>query len=256
MRRCEDACAKCPYLTQYAMLPSSKGEDNLTVASWGSEEAIWAVFDGHRSKDVSSHAATTIADLVKSNRYWPSAPDEALREAITECHELARCDRLKGGSTAVVVVAVNGMLWCGNAGDSHALVGLRDGGLRRLSTDHRPSSQIEAEFTNGNVKLSRIGGLLAISRGIGNFDFEADGFCCKADVSSVPIADVDFLVVASDGLFDYIDEGTCCRAVRSAGVRDAAGCLVQRARERGSRDDITAIVVHFSHAPTANLFGA
>merc|ERR1712232_552629 len=117
--------------------------------------------------DVALHAATSIGRLVKSNKSWPFAPDEALRSAILECHELARCDRLKGGSTAVVVVAVNGMLWCGNAGDSHAVVGLRHGGCKRLSVEPRPIT----EFAEGSAAPGRIGGLLAISRGLGNFDF-------------------------------------------------------------------------------------
>merc|ERR1719265_90986 len=136
LRRCDEVCARCPFPVSYTLLQSRKREDCLTMECWGTD-ALWAIFDGHFSREVASHAASPIVEFVASSMSWPGEPSDALQDAVKKCHETAREERLKGGSTALLVAVVGDALWCCNAGDSRAVVGLRGGGAMRLSVDHR-----------------------------------------------------------------------------------------------------------------------
>lgn len=249
-QRCEEASTRCPYPTAYALKQSMKGEDRLIMdVRLGSGDSLWAVFDGHRSHDVAGHAARIVPGLVWSSPYWPSQPGEALRCAIGECHESARREELRGGCTAVVVACTGGVIWCCSAGDSRAVAGCRGGGARRLSVEHiaRQPSEIERiQSMGGTVEWGCVGGTLPMTRGIGNFDLEADGFACLPDVLCARRQDVEFVVIASDGLWDVLGDEECVAMVRRFGPGSgAADLLIAEALARGSTDDIAVVVPWF-----------
>jgi len=251
LQRCEEACARSPFPCNFALWQSSKAEDRLAV-DCRSAEALWAVFDGHRSHDVAGHAARLLPELAWASPLWPARPGEALRAALQECHESARREELRGGSTAVIVAAAGGLLWCCSAGDSRAVAALRGGGVRRLSAEHTaraPEEVARVRAAGGSLEWGRIGGCLPMTRGLGNFDLEADGFACLPDVSCLPRQEVDFVVVASDGLWDVLNDEACCGLVREWATGAAAGraaeLLAAQARRLGSADDVAVVVAYF-----------
>mmetsp|Transcript_32035 Transcript_32035/g.85816 ORF Transcript_32035/g.85816 Transcript_32035/m.85816 type:complete len:300 (-) Transcript_32035:708-1607(-) len=254
-QRCDKAAARCPYPTSFFLAQSHKSEDRLTVDCQG-EDGLWAVFDGHRSKEVSSHSSRTVAGLVWSNPAWPSSPGEALQEALWECHESARRQKLQGGTTAVVVAATGGLIWCCSAGDSRVVAALGGSGSTRMSFEHTTDvleEKMRISAQGGKIEFGGVGGMLPMTRGIGNFDLEADGFACLPQVACIPRASADFVVIASDGLWDVIDDDTCCTLVRQSSCTGVAQRLAEHARALGSCDDIAVVVVHF---PRTNELGA
>jgi len=250
VQRCEEAVARCPFPSSFALLPSNKGEDRLVVDCRGSD-SLWAVFDGHRSYDVAGHAAQVVPGLIWNNPWWSSSPGEAMKTALRDCHESARRERLRGGSTAALAAASGGRLWCCSAGDSRVVVGLTNGSFQRLSADHTTSAAEEIqriEASGARLEWGRLGGCLPMTRGLGNFTFEADGFSCIAHVTSLPLHEVEFVVVASDGLWDFIGDEACCAdekccaLVRMWGRVNTAERLAAYARRVGSTDDIAVVV--------------
>lgn len=251
---------RCVCPIHYCLQQGSKGEDRLTVSvrPGGSGDFLAGVFDGHRSHDVAGHAARILPDLVWCSLHWPSSPGDALSSAMYDCHESARREELRGGSTAVVVASTGATIWCCSAGDSGAVAGLRSGGVQRLSAVHTAASSDEVariRAGGGNLEWGRVGGMLPMTRGLGNFCFEADGFACLPQVSSVPRDDVDFVIVASDGLWDVMTDQECCDLVRDFGGGDRANNrvaehLAAQARSRweahSSIDDIAVIVAFFA----------
>lgn len=153
----------------------------------------------------------------------------------------------------MVVAATGGLLWCSCAGDSRAVVGLRCGGVRRLSVDHTtqvPEEVARVRAAGGSVEWGRLGGCLPMTRGLGNFGLESEGFACLPDVAAVPWREVDFLVVASDGLWDVLEDEKCCVLVRELGRTAAslgktAELLARHARALGSCDDVAVVVAYF-----------
>lgn len=229
-------------------MKGSRGEDALAV-NCEDGKALLAVFDGHHTRQVAAHAAETIPALVRKSVDWPLSPRHALRDAVSQCHELARRERLEGGSTAAIVACLDDALWCCNAGDSRVVVGLRGGGAHRLSVDHRASTPEEATriaAMGASVSFGRVDGILEVSRGIGDFCFEPHGFSSLADVASINRADVDFVVLATDGLWDAIDDHACCDIVREGGISGAAARLVEQAYQVRGKHDIAVIVAQFS----------
>ncbi|GLU24395.1 hypothetical protein SLE2022_403330 [Rubroshorea leprosula] len=168
------------------------------------------------------------------------------------------------GSTAVVAVVGKEKLVVANCGDSRAVLS-RGGNAVALSCDHKPDRPDELERVEAaggrviNWNGHRVLGVLATSRSIGDQ-------CLKPFVISKPEVTVsvltdhdEFLILASDGLWDVISNELACRVVRrclngqlrrkslDAGnenrTAEAAAVLVELAIARGSKDNISVIVV-------------
>merc|ERR1712232_729838 len=95
-----------------------------------------------------------------------------------------------------------------NVGDSRSVL-LGNGGVRRVSTDHRPDDPAEARRVaedGGKVIDGRVGGDLAISRSLGDHRLKAKGVSCVPDVCTCSVACGQVLIIASDGLWDVLSD--------------------------------------------------
>ena len=105
------------------------------------------------------------------------------------------------------------------------------------------------QAAGGTVWVGCLGGMLQVTRGLGDLEFEVEGFSCSEDVVLVLCRAVDFVLLASHGLWDVLDDVACCRLVRECGAEaDSAGRLGGHASSLGSLDHLSVIVVRFSAA--------
>jgi len=229
---------------------AKRGEDRLVIESHGGDFVV-GVFDGHRGQEVAGFAAKAMPSMLLNHMMWPCEPEHALTSCFVQCHEAAREQGLCGGSTALLLASCEGALWCASAGDSRAVAKLRNGAVCRLSTDHTvhalPSEATRIVAAGGKIECGRLAGVLPMTRGFGNFDLESDGFTCVPSIACVPLASVEFLVAASDGLWDVVSDDDCCNllaAASSCRQQSAAELLVYEAQRRGSPDDIAVVVMH------------
>ncbi|TYH41112.1 hypothetical protein ES332_D12G294200v1 [Gossypium tomentosum] len=176
------------------------------------------------------------------------------------------------GSTAVVAVVGNGKVVVANCGDSRAVLS-RGGVAVALSFDHKPEGPAgleRIEAAGGRVinwNGHRVLGVLATSRSIVH---AGDGYLkpfviCKPEVNIRELTDRDeFLILASDGLWDVVSNKVACQVVRKClnsrvrresiaivdGNRNraagAAAVLVELAMARGSKDNISVIVIELN----------
>lgn len=119
------------------------------------------------------------------------------------------------GCTACVVLVTKTEIYCANAGDSRAVLSKK---LRAkdLSVDHKPDTPSERrriERANGFVEESRVNGMLALSRSLGDFEYKNNPILKPQDqiISAYPDVtvekltnDTDFIVVACDGIWDCL----------------------------------------------------
>lgn len=164
------------------------------------------------------------------------------------------------GSTATVVALIGSELWVAHVGDSRAVLGGSGGFVLRLCEDHRPSREDEMrriEDAGGLVVevsgTCRVNGVLGVSRALGDVELK-DFVIARPEVRKRGLCgDEEFLVVASDGLWDWVSDEECVRMVKDAvgdkeeeegGEERAAKNLVQCAWDRGSNDDVSVIVVN------------
>ena len=102
---------------------------------------------------------------------------------------------------------------CANAGDSRAVLS-KKGKAKDLSVDHKPDTPSEKrriERANGFVEESRVNGMLALSRSIGDFEYKGNSILKAEDqiITAFPditvekiMNDSDFIICACDGIWD------------------------------------------------------
>jgi serine/threonine protein phosphatase PrpC len=127
--------------------------------------------------------------------------------------------------------------------------------------DHKPECKEETKrivAAGSFVKNNRVGGRLAMSRAMGDFDLKKskmfpydpiDGAVCAVPtilVGLVPITG-GLLIVACDGIFDVMSNKQAMDFVEDHLNRfprkNVATALVRHADKRGSTDNMTCIVV-------------
>lgn len=217
-------------------------------------------------------AATFDALDVDLLKYLRSLPDPPERDA---------------GSTATVVLARKGKIVAANVGDSRAVL-CRGGAPVDLTTEHRvygksasaSSEALRVEKAGGWLDDGRVCGVLAVSRAFGDpglkragllatlrqgvedgawseefarerqsIGFSADPVVPTPDVTALATTDRDeFVVVASDGLWDVLPSRDAVRIARAAlrkgqGAAGAAAALAEAAVKRRTPDNVAVVVV-------------
>ncbi|KAG6624428.1 protein phosphatase 2C 53-like [Carya illinoinensis] len=174
------------------------------------------------------------------------------------------------GSTAVVAVICSSHIIVANCGDSRAVL-CRGKEPVALSVDHKPNREDEyarIEAAGGKIiqwNGHRVFGVLAMSRSIGD-RYLKPWIIPEPEVMFLPRAkDDECLILASDGLWDVMTNEEVCDlarkrilmwhkkngvtlpTIRGEGIdpaaQAAAELLSSRAIQKGSKDNITVIVV-------------
>ncbi|GAV56969.1 PP2C domain-containing protein [Cephalotus follicularis] len=174
------------------------------------------------------------------------------------------------GSTAVVAIICSSHIIVANCGDSRAVL-CRGKEPIALSVDHKPNRDDEyarIEAAGGKViqwNGHRVFGVLAMSRSIGD-RYLKPWIIPEPEVMFVPrVKEDECLILASDGLWDVMTNEEVCELARrriliwhkkngvslpsergegiDPAAQAAAEYLSNRALQKGSKDNITVIVV-------------
>ncbi|XP_006894664.1 PREDICTED: protein phosphatase 1F-like [Elephantulus edwardii] len=222
------------------------------------ERAYFAVFDGHGGADAAQFAAVHVHANAARQPALLTDPAGALREAIQHTDYMfiqkAKRERLQSGTTGVCVLITGNTLHIAWLGDSQVIL-VQQGQVVKLMEPHRPERQDEKERIEAlggfvsHMDCWRVNGTLAVSRAIGDV-FQKPYVSGEADTASWELTgSEDYLMLACDGFFDFVPPQEVTGLVRSHLARQQ-GCglhvaeeLVATAREQGSRDNITVLVV-------------
>jgi PPM family protein phosphatase len=214
-------------------------------------DALLIVADGMGGHAGGSRASTIVAETVlgafsRSTSEPHTGSIEGLSErltgAIRGANDAVRAASLEDyalrgmGSTATVVVMCGRHLVLGHVGDSRAYLA-RMGTIQQISQDHSLVAQqvrdgilsaSEAEqHSQKNVLLRAIGGGQTV---------EVDSFILEIKPS-------DVVILCSDGLSNLVTDLEILHVVTTYGQPQvAAETLVSGANERGSPDNVTAVV--------------
>jgi len=186
-----------------------------------------AVFDGHGGPKTAEFAQQHLQTMIRDSNFFKK------RDFARACVEgFILTDRLisqkideSSGSTATAVLIDHDQVYCGNIGDSRA-IGSYNGHCCPLSFDHKPNRSDELkriEDGGGWVEYNRVNGALAMSRALGDFFFKQnlDAPLHKQIVTAIPdvtiskLADLEFIVLACDGIFDVMNNTEVIKFVRS-----------------------------------------
>ncbi|KAJ1690509.1 hypothetical protein LUZ63_014664 [Rhynchospora breviuscula] len=250
----------------------------FTGTGRGKKYDFYAVYNGHGGSQVALECRERMHLIVAEEvaRRWPMIDSESGCWEDTMVESFKRLDakvaaanqeltmddgvepglRETIGSTALVAVVGDKMIIVANCGVSRAVL-CRGGSAVTLSSDHKPNRPDEMqriEEAGGKVMESdgyRVGGVLTTSRSIGDHNLKPCVICEPEVTIMERLEEDEFLILASDGLWDVISNEMACMIVRNSlsvgtTLDDAASLLTRIAISRGSRDNISVLVVQLS----------
>eukprot|EP00744_Colponema_vietnamica_P004381 GILI01006555.1.p1 GENE.GILI01006555.1~~GILI01006555.1.p1 ORF type:complete len:389 (+),score=69.33 GILI01006555.1:250-1416(+) len=243
------------------------------------DRMLFGIFDGHSNDRCSQHVAEHLPPRILNEPLSALTKEKLEQLCIDVDEEFLNISR-EGGSTGTFCIVDKATLKvtiC-NVGDSRIML-VRDGNIVFVTSDHKPMNLDEKnriEEAGGVVRMNRVDGDLAVSRAFGDGQFKRSEnkdprkqkVIAVPDITVVEAQKGDILVLACDGVFEsnfsnpevaqFVTEnmpavkpdGTCGDvAVTCARVCD-------QAIKRGSKDNISCMVVHFADGTNhANNYG-
>ncbi|VDL75343.1 unnamed protein product [Nippostrongylus brasiliensis] len=249
--------------------------------------SFFAVFDGHAGNVAADDAAENIMKTLMETPQFEKVTEELKQNGGLLCEKSivlledgikagflklddnirTRLNSDRSGSTAVCAMITPTHIIIANLGDSRAVVSRKDEGSFGTE-DHKPYHDKERERivgAGGSVMIQRINGSLAVSRALGDFEYKnVPGLEPNKQLVS-PEPDVyvlerqkdkdEFLVVACDGIYDVMENEELCRFVESRlhvcdDLNQVCNDVLDACLSKGSRDNMTMIVVCFEAAPS------
>jgi serine/threonine protein phosphatase PrpC len=205
---------------------------------------------GQERGELASGLAADIIPKVVSDRLAAAVPvEKAVTDAFDRANEAildAGRDQPEGrrmGTTAVCALHQNGKVYVAGLGDSRAYL-IRGDKVELLTVDHSVANALVlcGALTKEEAKTSPYNHVLHKFLGCANMH---EG----AEVSPFVPEAGDRLLLASDGLTNHVEDDDLVEgSKRFADPQEWADTLVSAALERGSRDNVTCIVVYFDPA--------
>ncbi|XP_050221758.1 probable protein phosphatase 2C 8 [Mercurialis annua] len=246
-------------------------ELGFTKGKRGENFDFFGVYDGHGGARVAEACKERLhrvlaEEMINNERNGNTMTEweKVMEECFERMDEEVKRERMIGSTAVVAVVGENEMV-VANCGDSRAVL-CRGGVAVPLSIDHKPDREDELERVEAaggriiNWNGHRILGVLATSRSIGD-EYMKPFVISKPEVTVQKRTENDeFMILASDGLWDVVSNEVACQIARKClngrmrrksqqvieidgRAAEAAAILVELAIARGSKDNISVIVV-------------
>ncbi|KAG1367673.1 protein phosphatase 2C 57 [Cocos nucifera] len=270
--------------------PRSEMEDDVVVRSDGLDGfSFAAVFDGHAGFSSVEYLRNelykecTIA--LQGGLLLTSKNFNAVRDAIQKAFQNVDSKLLiwleqigndvHSGATATVMFLRSDVLIISHLGDSCAVVS-RTGKAEVLTNPHRPygNNKVSLEevkrirAAGGWIVDGRICGEISVSRAFGDMrfktkkndiQFKGDLVTSSPDIYQAELgSDVEFVLLASDGLWDYMKSSDAVTFVRNqlrqdGDVQLACEALARAALDQGSQDNISIVIADLGRTDWQNL---
>jgi PPM family protein phosphatase len=233
-------------LSDPGMLRSSN-QDDYYIDPAGRFFIVADGMGGHAGGQEASRLAT---NAIKGylHKHWPSsnATMQLLEQAIDQANEAILVDqrqhpeRADMGTTVVVLTFREGdpQPWCAHVGDSR-LYRLRGHHLEQLTEDHTwIAKAIRAGEVSPNQSRSHPWRHV-LSQCLGRDDLT------EVDIQPIEVQHGDRLLLCTDGLTEELSDHLIASHLKSIRACEAAAtALVNSAKQRGGRDNITVVVVN------------
>jgi len=258
-------------------------QDNFSLTYFKNGWALCCAFDGHGPFGhlVSYRTVQAVPYFLANSPDFPDNMEKALIEAFEHAQKDVVAAALEenwdvqaSGSTAVAACWKGNVVWTANAGDSRCVVGTEvDKDLVFETVDHKPDTPAEKkriESMGGEVRTQTYSDGwvnhrifvkgedypgLCMARTFGDESVKAHGVVATPQVEKceVDLAKQPFLIVASDGVWEFLDSRFVIKAVakkmKTDGPEKTVLKLQREAKKRWKQeegdycDDITSILV-------------
>jgi protein phosphatase len=196
-----------------------------------SKRLVIAVADGIGGLDKGEVASETV--LTRLRDMLAKVPDDLTNDELKEVLDVYTKEThsmlLQGGSTLVAIFVYQGKVFRFHAGDSRIYL-MRDGGLRRLTTDHSLRESGGDPNAPSNIITNSIGG-------------GGTSFLEFAEIEQ-PFMNGDMYLLSSDGLHDIVSVSDIWDTLLLPETEGPpAEKLLVLAKEAGGKDNISIITI-------------
>ena len=211
---------------------------------------VFLVADGMGGQDygekASGLAAEIIPRIVTDRLAAHDDPPHAVQQALAEANQAIidagqrQATHRKMGTTAVLAVQLNDQIYVAGLGDSRAYL-VRAGRVEQLTVDHTVADALarNGTLTPDQAKSSPWRNVLYKFLGCAEM---TEG----ADVRPFAPQAGDRLILGTDGLTNFVTDEDLTEGGRvHANPQEWADQLVEAALRRGSKDNVTCVVVAF-----------
>ena len=211
---------------------------------------LFCIFDGHGGNVTAKLCVKKFPEIFrKCLLESPFDYEMALKKSFYLMDkEIEKIKATEVGNTATIVFINNRLLYCANVGDSScALIGKTN---EFITTEDKCTNKNEMkriEKEGGTIIDDRLGGILAVSRGLGDFDLKSKGLTCEPHITKKLIDhNINYCVLASDGVWDVLSPDEVAKITQTHKIDEMAKKIVETAMDRGSEDNISCIVVELN----------
>lgn len=224
---------------------------------------MMAIWDGHGGSHVSSLAKIYFKKILANELQSNNNIENALSNSFKRFQNILPEELAEQtGSTALIILKDNNTLYIANLGDCRAIINSNNRAIQ-ITTDHKPNNEIEYNritalggiVINRPNDVARVNGNLAVSRSFGDL-YLKPYISHEPDIFKINLNSTNkFLLAASDGLWDVLDNDEIVQFINSKLDRDLLKKnpkkllnditleLLQKAREAYSGDNITIILI-------------
>jgi protein phosphatase len=216
-----------------------------------SQKQLYLVADGMGGQDhgerASGLAAEIIPRVLEDRLAARDDPGQAVQKALSEANQaIVQASRYQPagrrmGTTAVLAVRQDNQMYVAGLGDSRAYL-IRGDRVEQLTSDHSVAEALRANgtLTVEQAKISPWQHVLYKFLGCAEMSDEG------TDVRPFTPEAGDRLLLATDGLTNHVSDDDLREGRTTYSDPQAwADFLVQAALDRGSRDNVTCVVVAF-----------
>ncbi len=237
----EDTSA--PTITWHSAARSHAGrvrEANEDAFFNSAEQGLWAVADGMGGRARGDYASGVVAEAFVHFVSQPTLTknivnlEARLADAHHNCRHTFKGEKI--GSTVAAMFAFGSYCFFLWAGDSR-VYRLRENVLEQMTVDHTLAQQKVArgELRPGQVAYHPSAHVLTRAVGVHQ--------TLHLDLHSERVEAGDRFLLCSDGLTKELSDADIREHLQNGPVEQVADALIERALDKGGRDNVTAIVV-------------
>ena len=208
--------------------------------------SIYVIADGmggHNAGEVASkQAVDDVIDYLKENYNNESDHSEILKKAICEANYRIYVDSLKNellngmGTTITACFVTRDYIQVANVGDSSCLA-IKGDTIRKITKDHSLVQELLDSGSITEIEAKNHPHKNVITRAMGTAS------SVNVDIFSLEKEDFDTLILCSDGLTNELNNDEILETVKnSLTLNESAEKLISLAKQRGGRDNITALI--------------
>ena len=275
-------CLKCdfPFVCYYNSFIGTchlNNEDFLSIhinifkdSNWP-DSHFFSIFDGHGGSKCANFLKENFFSSLMENKNFPKFPIKSLNKTFIQM-EQNFFDKFKpnnllsklelSGSCAIILLMIGNKFYICNLGDSK-IVKSENFLVCNLNKQHKPifeKNRIEkngGKIIDNNNQIYRIfPGKLSVSRSFGDLNAKLKEFGGNKNVLITKPEifvynfnknDIDFIVIGSDGLMDFVNEEEIGKIVwkNHKNKENICKILIEKSIENGSKDNISCIFIAF-----------